>query len=66
MSKARNFRITVMELGSGWAAVMIADYEDMGWGPDVVQTGFGRYTTRDEAEQEALDWSQMEEVPLEI
>jgi len=54
---SRNHRISVQLLGSGFAAVHLADYEDMGWDTDVVQTGIGRYETREEAEVEAEEWA---------
>jgi hypothetical protein len=63
MSTARNFRIAVTQGVSGYFAVMIADYEDMDWNADVVQTGIGRYKTRDKAEQEAKSWAEEEEIP---
>lgn len=62
--RSRNHRITVMLLGSGFAAVQLADYEDMGWSPDVVQTGIGRYSTREQAEREARSWAKAEQLPL--
>jgi hypothetical protein len=61
--KSRNYRITVMLLGSGYAAVMLADYEDMDWNTDVVSTGIGRYRTREEAEQDAKSWAKAVEIP---
>lgn len=57
MSNSRNPFITVKLLGSGYAAVMFAEYEDMEWNLDVVQTGIGRYKTREEAEVEAKAWA---------
>lgn len=65
-NRSRNHRISVALLGSGWAALHLADYEDMGWNTDVVQTGLGRYPQRTEAEQEARDWADSEELPLEL
>jgi len=59
----RNYRITVALLGSGYAAIMLADYEDMDWNSDIVQTGIGRYRTRKEAVQEALSWAREEDIP---
>jgi hypothetical protein len=61
----RNFRIRVMLLGSGFSAVMLADYEDMDWNTDIVQTGIGRYKTREMAEIEAKDWARSEQIPYE-
>ena len=63
--QSRNHRITVKLLGSGWAAIHIADYEDMDWNTDIVQTGMGRYVTREEAEAEAKFWASAEELPYE-
>src|SRR5690606_2284746 len=60
--KARNFRVEVALLGSGWAAVMTAEYADMNWNRDVVQTGVGRYATQDGAIAEAKTWAQEEKV----
>lgn len=62
MSKSRNHRIEVSLLGSGYAAIMTAEYQDMNWNRDVVQTGIGRYRTKEEAIKEAEDWSEAEEV----
>ena len=45
----RNFRISVTSGISGYFAVMLADYEDMEWNTDVVNTGIGRYRSRDKA-----------------
>jgi hypothetical protein len=64
MSVARNHRIVVSLLGSGFAALMLADYEDMNWNTDVVQTGIGRYKTREEAALEAKSWAEEEDVPF--
>lgn len=64
MSKARNFRITVGLLGSGYAAIMLADYEDMDWNTDVENTGIGRYATKEEAIEEAKHWAEDEGIPL--
>lgn len=60
----RNYRITVTQGMSGWFAVMIADYEDIDWGADIVTTGIGRYRTRDEAENEGRNWAESEEIPF--
>ena len=62
--KSRNHRIVVSLIGSGWAALEIADYEDMGWGPDIVQSGIGRYATKAEAIVEAEAWAQAENLPF--
>jgi len=64
MSKSRNHRLVVGQLGSGWAAIELADYEDMEWGSDVAQTGIGRYATKEEAIEEAKGWSESDELPL--
>ncbi len=48
---------------SGYFAVYVAEYEDMNWGVDVVQTGIGRYKTFDEAEEEAKEWALSEGIP---
>ena len=61
-SKTRNFRIGVTFGMSGYFAVMYADYEDIDWNADVVQTGFGRYKTRDEAVCEAKSWAEAEDL----
>jgi hypothetical protein len=50
---------------SGWLAILIADYEDMDWNPDIVTTGMGRYKTREEAVNEARDWAERNKYPLE-
>lgn len=64
MSRSRNHRLTVGLLGSGWAAIELADYEDMDWGTDVTRTGIGRYKTREEAIKEAECWSGSDQLPL--
>lgn len=56
--------MVVAKLGSGWAAVMLADYEDMDWGTDVVNTGIGRYATKQEAVEEAKPWAEDEGIPF--
>jgi len=63
MSKSRNHRITTTEGMSGYFAVMIADYEDIDWNPDIVTTGIGRYNTKKEAIKEAKQWAESEELP---
>lgn len=55
-----NSRITVIKLGSGWAAAHVADYEGV---TDVVETGVGRYRTEEEAKDEAMDWAEAEGLP---
>lgn len=61
--KNRNHRITTARIGSGWAAIHLADYEDMGWSADVVDTSIGRYETEAEAIIEAKSWSISDELP---
>lgn len=62
--------ISVEELGSGWAAVhrvLVAEHDDIQnayW--DIQQTGVGRYRTRTEALQEAVNWSESDEIPLKV
>lgn len=51
---------------SGYFAIHLADYEDMGWYPDVVATGLGRYKTKEEAIVEAREWAEADGLPLEI
>ena len=63
--KSRNHRIGVIPGGSGFMAVRLADYEDMDWATDIVQTGEGRYLTREQALEEAKEWAEAEELPLE-
>ena len=55
-----------MLLASGWAAVHVAMFDDGDgiWYPDMQQTGIGRYRTREEAENEARDWSRSDKIPL--
>ena len=64
-SGVRNYKIGTMLLGSGIAAVLTAEYEDMDWMRDIAQTGIGRYRNQLDAAKEALDWSRAEEIPLE-
>jgi hypothetical protein len=63
MEECRNVRITTALLGSGYAAVKLADYADMDWNTDVVQTGIGRFRTRKEAISEAMSWAREEDLP---
>lgn len=58
----KNPFICTMKLGSGWAAVMLAEYADMGGELDVVQTGIGRYATEVEAIKEGKEWAEAEEM----
>ena len=66
--EARNFRIRIMELGSGWAAVMVVDIHDGPTGEflyhDIEQTGVGRYATAAEAVREAETWTAAEGLPF--
>lgn len=62
--------MTVQMLGSGWAAVDMwlnnehTDIPDMDfWEP--WQSGIGRYPTKNEALQEAIQWAESEEMPLD-
>lgn len=59
--------LTVMLLGSGYAAVemWMCDCEpDLGPFPEPYNTGFGRYRTRRDAELEAEQWSESDELPI--
>lgn len=57
--------ITTTKGVSGHFAVMLAWHElEQMWEP--IETGFGRYETRDEAEIEAQDWADAEEVQFRI
>lgn len=49
-----------MLLGSGYAAVMINYYDDSY--EDIQQTGIGRYKTSEEAEKEAKEWAEAEDI----
>ncbi len=65
---SRNHRISVTQGMSGYFAVLMAEFSDDGgrnwcWEPD--GTGFGRYRTSEEAELEAIDWAEAEDLPLE-
>lgn len=57
-----DFLMTVQQLGSGWAAVLMCTVtrSDGSTYPDVQDTGMGRYSTREEAVIEAKDWAKME------
>lgn len=57
--------ITVMLLGSGYAAVHMRFYEDMN-GYDVQQTGIGRYVQKKAAITEARMWSASDEIKLRL
>ena len=61
----RNYRISVTQGMSGHFAVMLADYEDIGWNTDVVTTGVGRYRTREQAVEEGKQWAEEEEIPFQ-
>lgn len=60
-----NPRLTVQLLGSGYAAVELVDVHIDGKFAyiDVWNTGFGRYKTFNEAEIEAKQWSESDEIP---
>ena len=62
----RNFRISTTQGMSGHFAVKLADYEDMDWNTDVVQSGVGRYKTKVDAEKEALSWANEEKIPFVV
>lgn len=66
MTGVRNHRISVTHGGSGYFAVMLADYADMQWGTDIVQTGIGRFKTRAEAVEEAQTWAKAENMQCEV
>lgn len=60
-----NHRITVLLLGSGYGAVHLVDVTDeLGTYTDIQQTGFGRYKAREPAVKEAIDWSNLDQIPL--
>jgi len=65
MTRSRNHYITTYKSISGWKAVERAEYEDSPgqWFEDNEQTGFGAYATREEAIQEAKDWSESDAIP---
>lgn len=66
MAAVKNYRITVGELGSGWAALLVADVSDeTGTYTDCIDTGISRYATREEAEQEAKSWAMSDGYLLE-
>lgn len=66
--RPQNYRVRIMQLGSGWAAVMVVDIHDAQTGAflyhDVEQTGTGRYATCAEALPEAQAWAKAEGLPL--
>jgi hypothetical protein len=59
----RNYRISTTHGMSGYFAVMLADYEDMGWNTDVVNTGVGGYSCHEDAIREAISWAEEEDIP---
>lgn len=63
-SGVRNFRISVTQGMSGHFAVMLADYEDMGWNTDCVTSGVGRYKLQSDAIKEGRQWAEAEELPF--
>lgn len=66
MSKTRNHFITIGLIGSGYAALHIAEYEDMDWMQDIVETGIGRYDNSVDAKIEAMGWAEAECLQLKI
>ena len=64
MPSVRKPYITVLRLGSGWAAahmVFVNDGHGSYW--DVEQTGMGRYASRMAAAEEAREWAAAEGLP---
>ena len=61
-----NHFIGVTQGMSGWFAVDYWLNPDMGGFIEPWQTGIGRYATRAEAEQEAADWAEAEQLPLRL
>lgn len=61
MTEAHPDYLCVSLLGSGYAAIHMRWYADMG-GYDVEQTGIGRYQTHAEAVIEARMWSVSDEI----
>lgn len=63
--RVSNHRLITSRLGSGWAAVLLVDVHVEGRGTytDVQQTGIGRYATKEEADEEARQWAEVEELP---
>ncbi len=58
--------ITVMWGGAGYFAAHMGMFEDdeLGKYPDVIQTGFGRFKSSEEAVAEAQYWAEADELPL--
>jgi hypothetical protein len=61
----RNFRTSISHGMRGWFAVLLADYEDIGWSTDVVQTGIGSYKDKEDAILEAKEWALSEQIKCE-
>ncbi len=59
--------MTVQQLGSGWAAVLMVTVtrSDNSKYQDVQDTGFGRYATREEAMTEAKQWAESNNYPID-
>lgn len=64
-SKPNPDYITVMLLGSGYAAVHMRYYDDME-GYDIQQTGIGRYVQKKAAITEARSWSASDDIALRL
>lgn len=58
--KRKGFYVTTSKGGAGWFAVMIV--RDPDGFEEPYQTGFGGYLTQGEAENEARNWAEMEEL----
>jgi hypothetical protein len=54
--------ITVYESITGWTAVHLWWNPDLGGFWEPWSTGFGKYATREEAEVEAREWAEAEEM----
>ncbi len=69
MTKSRNHKISISSGMSGFYAIEIAEYHDEitgGWYLDCVQTGIGRYQTKEEAIEEGKEWALADEIELDI
>lgn len=64
-SRCRNKRISISKGMSGFYAVLIADFEDMGWETDIIESGIGRYADEEGAISEAKEWSMETKIPLD-
>ena len=65
MSRRRNTRISISKGMCGYYAVLLSDFEDMGWETDIIQSGIGRYSEIEGAISEAKEWSDETKIPLE-